>query len=133
MAENGEFIELLCLATRLVFAVPLVLSVAKFLEHADFAVGGDERFAALGDLGRDHLPLLIGRFALDLEDHFIARRLGELIDVHGSGARSSERTALQLAKLALDFSDAMENQLLRLLRLGKLPATLVAPRLAKPQ
>jgi hypothetical protein len=133
MAEDGEFIELLRLVSRLIFPMPLMLGVAKFLEHADLAIGCHERFAALRHLGRHRLPLLIGRFAFDLEDHFISRRFGEPIDVHGSRARSIERMALQLDEFALDLGDTLENQLLRLLGFRELPATLVAPRLAKPQ
>ena len=113
--------------------MPLVLRVAELLEHSHLAIGRHERLAALLHFRGDRLPLLIGRLPLDLENHFVARAVGQSIDVHGPGTRSVERPALGVGQLAIDLGDAIKDQLLRLLGLRQMRAALVAPRLAKPQ
>ncbi len=85
MPHDRHLIEPLEFLSRLFVAMMFGLRLAKFLQHSHFAVGGDQRFAALGDFVGDHLPLLIGRLMLDLENHFVARRIGKKIDVHRPG------------------------------------------------
>jgi len=133
MPHDSHLVEQLGLVSGLLVSMSLLLSVAELFEHAQIAVGGHERRAALLDLRGHCLPLLIGGLTLDLENHFVAGGVGQAIDVDGSRARSIERPARRVGKLAIDPGETIDDQLLCLLGLRKLGAPLIAPRLAKPQ
>ena len=82
---RGHFIQSLGLTQLLFTAVLLELSLAEFLQHADFAIGLDQRLTAALDLGRHRLALLGDALPLRPRNEFVALGLDQPVDVDDPG------------------------------------------------
>ena len=94
----GDFIEPFDVAAVLLVAMPFELVLAQFFQHADFAVGRQERFAAAFDFRGQPLPLLQGLLFIDAKRDLVALRFDQEIDIDRSrpgGFAASDRDCRQ--------------------------------------
>jgi hypothetical protein len=109
------------------------LPLAKFFQHADLAIGFDQRLTAAFDFDRHVLPLLSYILLVRSGDQFESLGLDEPVDIDSTGRYLAAAKLSQCGQFQFQVAILLSQHLVDTIAFGQRRTALVAPCFAKFQ